>query len=76
MRSMIMIYLHTKFHMPRSNSSSITAVKLNAKNNFWMATMLFYVLQKYLTEVGMLFESSLRDKSNRTPLHGTSVDHT
>jgi hypothetical protein len=44
---MFMICLHIEHHMPISSSSLISGIKLNAKENFCMATIfLFYILQK------------------------------
>jgi len=39
-----MIYLNTKFHMPKSNGSFVTAIKLQAKYRLHAAIMLFYIL--------------------------------
>jgi hypothetical protein len=42
-----MIYLHMKFHLSSSKDSLITVNKPNAKYRFYVAMMLFYILQKH-----------------------------
>jgi len=37
-----MTYLYTKFHMPSSNDSLDTAIKLNSKQHFWLTALLPY----------------------------------
>lgn len=42
----ILIYLHTKFHVPSSIGSLIITVTLRT-NDVCMAAMLFYIVQKH-----------------------------
>jgi hypothetical protein len=44
-----MVYLRVKFHVPNCNSSSVTAIKPNVKEN------LFYTLQKQYLKKSCLF---------------------
>jgi hypothetical protein len=49
---MLTIIFDTGFHMHRFNGQLVIAVKIKGKENFHMAAMLFYILQKIiLTEV-------------------------
>lgn len=50
-RLTLLIYFHTKFHLPISGGPLITAiVKMKAKREFWAATiLLFYIQQIELT---------------------------
>lgn len=44
-----MFYLNTKFNTPISNGSSVTAIKVKAKQIFPIAAMLsFHILQKII----------------------------
>jgi hypothetical protein len=43
---MFMIYFHIKYHLPSSNSSSVTANKLKAEENVHTAAMLLYYVNK------------------------------
>jgi hypothetical protein len=43
-----MAYLQTKFKMSSSSSSLIIFVKQKNKDNFRMASMLFYILKKHI----------------------------
>jgi hypothetical protein len=44
----VMIYCHTKFHMPNSYGSLVIAIKPKTKYRFHAAAMLFHILQKKL----------------------------
>jgi len=54
-----MIYLHIKFHMPNYNSSSVTAIKPNVKEN------LFYTLQKQYLKKSSYFSQSITTQDFR-----------
>jgi hypothetical protein len=54
-----MIYLHIKFHMPNYNSSSVTAIKPNVKEN------LFYTLQKQYLKKRSYFSQSITTQDFR-----------
>jgi len=57
---MFTIYLHTKFHMPSSKGSLVTAFKLKTKYRFQAANILFYCLQtKYNNKSCTLFKHLL-----------------
>jgi len=57
---MFMIYLHTKFHIPNSNGSLVTALKLKTKHKFQRADTLFYSLQtNYSNKSCTLFQHLL-----------------
>jgi hypothetical protein len=58
---MFTIYFYTKFHMPSSNSSLITATKPKAKYRFCTVIVLFfYIIQKnYLNKCCVFFEDLL-----------------
>jgi hypothetical protein len=42
-----MVCLNTQFHIPDSSTSILAAIKSKAKQNLYMATMLFYIPQEY-----------------------------
>jgi hypothetical protein len=49
MQEVFMRYLHTKLHIWHSNNSLVTVIKLMAKANFSVASvLLFYTVQKIL----------------------------
>jgi hypothetical protein len=48
---MVMIYLHTRFHMPSSNRSLLVAVKLKVEDSIKMATTLSDILQNKSQQV-------------------------
>jgi hypothetical protein len=43
-----MIYHHTEFHLHGFNGLLVTVVKLEAKENFRTAAMLYFILQNIL----------------------------
>jgi hypothetical protein len=56
-----MVCLNTQFHVPDSSTSSLVANKSKAKQNLYMATILFYIPQEcyikkayYLSTYSML----------------------
>lgn len=51
---MLMIYLHTKFHIPRSSNSLVIAVKFKAReNSFTTSMLLFYIPRQYLNKISI-----------------------
>lgn len=55
-----MIYFHTKFYMPASNTSLVTAIKPKFNTNYPTVAMLFYILQKnYLIKSCIFLEDPL-----------------
>jgi hypothetical protein len=74
----LMIYLHTQFHMPRSNGSLVIAIKLQAKYIFHSDAMLFYFLQKAKTpiRVHIFWRSSTKHCFMVDPvLSGDTISH-